>query len=233
MRHLALLALFSTACYEYGLVPGPDSTVQPPDSDVMDGDITNEDPAVAEAGYPNSWDPPTNEPRVDGLLWDEPGLEELALDKPWWDEPWNEPPEDWLDDDGDSEPRGLARMTGGGGVDSDESHAFTLHCAGTHHANHMSLSWEHGSFHLEGVDWVTCLDDPALHASQPVIAFDTVVGTGWGRLDGQEVDVWFRLTDDGEPGENDHAWLVLDLGTIELEFEGYLVSGNHQAHGPI
>jgi len=206
MRPILILALLSTGCFEYDLVQEFDSPVRPP-ADAF----TPEGPATAQASRPDFWDPP--------------------IDEPWWEEPWNEPPEGWLDDAG--EPRGQARMTGGGSVDPDESHSFTLHCAGTHDANHLTLSWEDGTFHLEGVDWVACIDDPSLDAQQPVIGFDTVVGSGWGRLDRQEVDVWFMLTDDGEPGEADSAWILLDLGNVELEFEGYLVEGNHQAHAPI
>jgi hypothetical protein len=178
-------------------------------------------------GTPETWTDPDDPWLGTDEVWDP--------DMQWFDEPWNEPPEEWLDDHDVTYPHGPARMTGGGGIDTEESHGFTIHCAETHHANNMSLSWEHGSFHLEGVDWVTCLDDPGLNSQQPEIVFDTVVGVGWGRLDGQEqeVDVWFRLTDDGEPGENDYAWLVVDLGTDELEFRGHLESGNHQAHGPV
>ena len=80
------------------------------------------------------------------------------------------------------------------------------------------------------VDWVTCLDDPALDPSQPSVGFDTVVGVGCGRLDGVDADIWFKLTDAGEPGTDDTLAFEIAIGVWAMDGDGVLTDGNHQAH---
>lgn len=135
--------------------------------------------------------------------------------------------------DDDGETTGAARMTGGGVADG-ASHGFTVHCAFTHHSNHLQVNWDTGAFHLEGIDWVVCLDDPNVEPGQPQVGFDTVVGVGWGRLNGVDADVWFSFSDDGEPGTTDGFLVEIDPGMgFTFDFDGLLDSGNHQAHGAI
>jgi len=206
-----ILALpFLVGCTDYGLSPFGDSNLPPAGSATIEGGDGD------EAWWNQPWadpDDPTDEQLDDGADPD-PNLPNI------WDE----------DDDDDFD---AARMTGGGEMLDNGyaySHGFTLHCAFTHHVANLQLSWEDGNFHLDGVDWVVCLDDPTIEPAQPVVGFDTVVGVGWGRLDGVDTDIWFKLTDAGEPGDADTLSFELAIGGWTLDAAGVLTDGNHQAH---
>jgi hypothetical protein len=209
MRWFVVLP-FLVGCTDYGLTPFGDSNLPPGDeaTDQGDGD---------EEWWNQPWgDPedPTNEDFDEGDDPDDPDTPNI------WDE----------DDDEDFD---AARMTGGGEMvhnGSAYTHGFTLHCAFTHHVANLQLSWEGGHFHLDDVAWVVCLDDPALEPSQPAVGFDTVVGVGWGRLDGVDADIWFKLTDAGEPGDLDTLAFELAIGAWTMDGAGTLTDGNHQAH---
>ncbi len=63
--------------------------------------------------------------------------------------------------------------------------------------------------------------------------FDTFTGTGTGRYNGVDgATVEFTFTDDGEPGVNDFAHIVVrdENGAVVLDVQGDLTFGNHQAH---
>lgn len=254
MRWLTFLVLLP-GCFEYGLeeIGGP---VGRPDAVAPSGTLAE----LGGSGSPvtsDGYGDPTEEPGLPGRLEshtvqqgfglpsEEAGPDEA--DEDWWNDPWAEPP-DGFDDagepgegnggEGEETPNGgLARMTGGGGVD-DVAHpfgeAFTVHCAETHHANELNLDLGGGlKFKLDGVEWVICLDDPALESGQPEPSFDTVVGQGWGTMQGEDAEIWFVFTDDGEPGTTDHARFEVHTGSMAYAGEGYLTQGNHQVHDPV
>ena len=142
------------------------------------------------------------------------------------------------------------RMTGGGSffdgsftrVKGKKSgtrftHGFTLRCAGG--PNNLQVNWNppggKGSFrfHLEELQTITCIDDPELDEERPVAGFDTVVGAGLGRLNGESgATIEFTFTDDGEPGKfADIADVVItSVGGVVHASRGALQKGNQQAH---
>jgi len=244
MRWLAPLLLvasahlFLTACTEYGLGDGL-RPVEDPIPGAADGETPWWEDPWAEPPE-DAWSDPINENGVG-----DPGdLEGFLFEND--DDGDGVPDEDDDDDDGDgvadedegaTTPDGVvldgaARMTGGGVADG-ASHGFTVHCAFTHHANSVEINVDGSAFHLEDVEWVVCLDDPDVEPEQPLVGFDTVVGVGWGRLDGEDAAVWFRFSDDGEPGTTDEMAVEIENDAAASSHAGRLVGGNHQAHGAI
>ncbi len=132
------------------------------------------------------------------------------------------------------------RMTGGGSAFTDNvryTHGFELHCD-TSKPNNLEINWGPGrsnQFHLTNLASGNCTDDPSISEGHPVAGFDTFVGTGTGRLNGEEgATITFKLTDAGEPGKDaDLAQftIVPPGGGAPVVVSGTLNSGNHQAHG--
>lgn len=127
------------------------------------------------------------------------------------------------------------RMTGGGSVlGSRVTHGFELHCDVNQAPNNLEVNWGKGDkFHLESLDTAACSDDPNIDERPPVAGFDTYVGTGTGRYNGESgATIEFTFTDAGEPGKNDDATIkITDAGGNEvLSVSGKLKNGNHQAH---
>ena len=133
------------------------------------------------------------------------------------------------------------RMTGGGSVfrvnGQRVTHGFELHCKTTALPNNLQVNWGNGKkeqiFHLEALTTVSCSDDPRIVPEQPRTTFDTMVGTGVGRFNGVAgATVSFTLTDAGEPGTKDFAWIVVkdSRGRVVMEVKGNLQNGNQQAH---
>lgn len=131
------------------------------------------------------------------------------------------------------------RMTGGGHIEDggktrDTSHGFQLRCDATDHRQSLEVNWEGGNkWHLEDLTSATCIDDPALNECPPCAGFDTYIGTGVGRYNGDSgATAEWTFTDDGEPGTNDHFDMVIrdSGGNIVLDVSGFLDGGNHQAH---
>lgn len=131
------------------------------------------------------------------------------------------------------------RMTGGGSVLSKEygrvTHGFELHCDVTQPPNNLQVNWGKGNrFHLTELTWAACLDRPDIDERPPVAGFDTYAGLGKGRYNGEPgATIKFAFTDEGEPGKNDKATMVIfDAdGDLVLKVDGNLKNGNHQAHG--
>ncbi|MDP3940943.1 MAG: hypothetical protein Q8Q49_01395 [bacterium] len=128
------------------------------------------------------------------------------------------------------------RMTGGGtipvGITTLEGkHGFELHCDVADLPNRLEVNWGKGNkFHLESLTTAVC-SDTALDEQQPVAGFDTYKGTGTGRLNGVSgATAKWVFTDDGEPGVNDTARIVISDGVNTYTFSGDLKNGNHQAH---
>lgn len=78
-----------------------------------------------------------------------------------------------------------------------------------------------------------CLDTP-YDEGTPRAGFDTIVGQGAGRLNGEPATATFRFTDRGQPGRDDLATITItdDDGNIVLTVTDLLAGdgGNHQAH---
>ena len=132
------------------------------------------------------------------------------------------------------------RMTGGGSIFNEDdrsngrtTHGFTLHCDGG--PNRLQVNWRGYRFHLEELEDAVCTDNPELDEENPVSGFDTMTGTGYGRLNGVSgAKVEFEFTDDGEPGNGvDTAKIIITPaggGLPVLDTFGTLQRGNHQAH---
>lgn len=130
------------------------------------------------------------------------------------------------------------RMTGGGSVFTVDggrvTHGFELHCDVTKGPNNLQVNWGRGNkFHLESLATAVCSDDPTITPNPPDAGFDTYVGAGIGRYNGQAgATAEWTFTDAGEPGKNDWATIVIKdaSNTVVLSVSGNLNSGNHQAH---
>lgn len=128
------------------------------------------------------------------------------------------------------------RMTGGGsvfGTGRDRvTHGFQLRCDADDPRQNLQVNWQGNRFHLLDLTTASCTDT-ALDEEQPRAGFDTFTGTGTGRYNGVEgATIEFIFTDDGEPGTDDRARIVIrdETGDIVLEVDGTLRFGNHQAH---
>ena len=139
------------------------------------------------------------------------------------------------------------RMTGGGSVFQSITnrfiHGFTLHCSTEAGPNRLQIAWGNGlgrgrrgganTFHLQSLDSVICSDDLNLDEQNPVAGFDTITGTGTGRMNRESgATIEFQLTDDGEPGVGDSAWFSITPpgGGDPIVVGGTLLRGNHEAH---
>lgn len=142
------------------------------------------------------------------------------------------------------------RMTGGGRINTESitvpltpgtivTHGFELHCKATDLPNGLEVNWNtlaglgSNRFHLETLNDALCWDDPAISPNPPNAPFDSMTGDGFGRYNGQSgAYVYFYLTDAGEPGQNDWAYIHVEYppGITVLDVSGHLQFGNHQAH---
>ncbi len=221
----ALLLLLLPACFEYELQL-IDGTVPPGPTRPADLHINAAPADLPEEDAPGTatTSPAEQVTQVGPPLVDPP--------EAWWHDPWSEP-----DDDDVVPTSGLARMTGGGSVDDPwgtVKHTLAIHCAGTFSNNQLRVDLGGGEhFVLETLDWAVCLDDPWVQGSQPLPAFNTVVGAGRGSLGAETADVWFRMVDGGEPASRDRMHLVLEVGGDVVEVSQALVTGNHQVHGAV
>ena len=128
------------------------------------------------------------------------------------------------------------RMTGGGSVfhEDDKSngrvtHGFTLHCDGG--PNRLQVNWPGNVFHMDMLIEASCFDFPGLDEHNPVAGFDTITGSGVGRLNGVPgATVEFTFVDDGEPGKVSDTAIISINGGADLTVNGTLTKGNQQAH---
>ncbi len=128
------------------------------------------------------------------------------------------------------------RMTGGGSVFTADgtrvTHGMTLQCSTTAKPLNLEINWDRGNnFKLDALTSVLCYDDAAIGPAPPAAGFDTMAGTGTGKLNGQAATIEFKLTDAGEPGVNDTATITIRQGaSTVLTVSGKLNNGNQQAH---
>jgi len=129
------------------------------------------------------------------------------------------------------------RMTGGGSVFTSGkvrvTHGFELHCDHEIGPNNLEVNWEGNHFHLEDLTSAFCFDDPSIEPHPPGADFDTYVGQGTGRCNGEPgATITFTLTDAGEPGKDDTA--TIDIAGcpdgLTLSVSNNLKKGNQQAH---
>ena len=132
---------------------------------------------------------------------------------------------------------GTCRWTGGGTIgdtrDPRATHGFELHCSVEQLPNNLEVNWGGSRFHMTELTFVECFDDPAINPKPPVAGCDTIHGIGVGRYNGEDgYQVEFVFTDAGEPGTRDWGWVhITDAGgATVMEYSGFLVKGNHQAH---
>ena len=128
------------------------------------------------------------------------------------------------------------RMTGGGSIFGDSpfrvTHGFQLRCDAEDPRQNLEINWEGNRFHLLDLTSAEC-EDTELDERPPTAGFDTFIGTGTGRFNNVDgATVAFTFTDDGEPGVDDTAKIVVRdaAGNVVLDVEGKLEFGNHQAH---
>ena len=88
---------------------------------------------------------------------------------------------------------------------------------------------EDTQFKLDEVTSVTCYDDAGISEDKPNAGFDTIVGSGIGRVNGKSATIEWMFTDAGEPGSNDTATIVIRQGSVVVSVSG-VVKGNNQAH---
>jgi plastocyanin len=139
------------------------------------------------------------------------------------------------------------KMTGGKsdveGTEGRYTHGFILRCNGQNRGINLEINWGGSKFKLKDLQSVTCTDDPAIEPDPPAAPFDTIAGTGTGKLTikaergaPQRLDnaqITFKLTDAGEPGGGrDRAEYTISHPSLDspIVVAGALVSGNHQAH---
>lgn len=133
-------------------------------------------------------------------------------------------------------------MTGGGSIfDSDgvevlytgrTTHGFELNCE-PRNSDNLQINWGGNRFHLMDVTYADCPDDPDIEPNPPDADFDTYIGVGLGRYNGERgYCAEWTFTDAGEPGVADTASIVITDcgGTLILSVSGPLTFGNHQAH---
>lgn len=128
------------------------------------------------------------------------------------------------------------RMTGGGSVFRQDgqriTHGFQLRCDANDPRQSLEVNWNGNHFHLLDLTSAECKDTD-LDERPPSAGFDTFIGTGVGKYNGVDgATIQFTFTDDGEPGINDTAQMVIHdaAGNVVLSVEGKLRFGNHQAH---
>jgi hypothetical protein len=134
-------------------------------------------------------------------------------------------------------PEQCCRWTGGGTIGTDReprvTHGFELHCSVDQLPNNLEVNWGGDHFHLDALTQVECSDDPTIDPRPPRAGCDTIHGWGDGKYDGVSgYLVEFILTDAGEPGRVDWAWIKItnSNGDTVMEVSGFLKSGNQQAH---
>ena len=150
-------------------------------------------------------------------------------------------------------------MTGGGKFNSDINnapppaplmplvvHGFVLHCNASNAPNNLEINWKDPNtgaerrFHLENLFAAHCEYDPAVGSPNPPTAnFNTWVGNGSGRLDGQDgAFIYAQFTDQGQPagtqagGPGDASTIVIYSpdGSLVLNLTDTLFGGAQQAH---
>jgi hypothetical protein len=131
------------------------------------------------------------------------------------------------------------RMTGGGSIICPGSayrytFGYELHCKAPGQPisdpNNLEVNLSTGEhFHLTSLSGSTCTGPDA---STPTAPFNTMDGTGTGRLNGDPASIRFTLVDKAEPGAGvDIASFTIttSAGNV-LQCANTLEGGNNQAH---
>lgn len=133
------------------------------------------------------------------------------------------------------------RITGGGSVFTRTgqtnpgmrvTHGFELHCDGDD-PNTLEINWEGNQFHLDGLTYQDCTENPAYDSGNPNAPLNQYYGEGFGSFNREDgYTIFFVIIDDGEPGTTDEfsARIYDPNGMLVLQVGGQLTFGNHQAH---
>jgi hypothetical protein len=125
-------------------------------------------------------------------------------------------------------------------------HGFILHCDPNELPNNLEINWKDPStgaehrFHLSQLDSAHCEMNEALGSPNPPQAdFNTWVGSGTGKLDGQDgASIYAIFTDQSQPagtqagGPGDWSTIVIRTsdGPLVLNITDSLFGGAQQAH---
>ncbi|MCP4655519.1 MAG: hypothetical protein GY856_08885 [bacterium] len=130
-------------------------------------------------------------------------------------------------------------MTGGAFIDNTPFGKFDvqitkLNCDGSP-PNNLNVEWggkgnQRQKFKMQKLTSVTCSDTPGVDPGQPAASFDTAVGTGTGKVKGQNATIQFKFIDAGEPGTNDQFDVTIKFGNETIHVAGKIDGGNYQAH---
>jgi hypothetical protein len=131
------------------------------------------------------------------------------------------------------------RMTGGGsiicqGAAYRHTFGYELHCKRpgmpVSEPNNLEVNLSTGEhFHLTSLNTSACTGPDA---TTPDANFNTIYGSGPGRLNGEPAWIWFNFVDKAEPGAGvDYAAFTIQTsaGTL-LQCKNVLEGGNNQAH---
>jgi hypothetical protein len=127
-------------------------------------------------------------------------------------------------------------MTGGGHVvmvnGTRVTSGMTLKCTASTKPQNLEINWDKGNkFKLDGVSSVACYDDAAISPNPPTAGFDTIIGSGTGKLNGELAMIEWKFVDAGEPGVKDTMSIIIRQdGLVAISVSGPLNGGNYQAH---
>ncbi|MFN2547890.1 MAG: PKD domain-containing protein [Myxococcales bacterium] len=126
------------------------------------------------------------------------------------------------------------RMTGGGTLAGGVSHGFELRCDHSISPERLEINWGRGQkFSLETMTSSGCTYDAALAPPNPEAQFNTLTGSGSGRLNGTSgYRVTFSFTDADARGLRDTAQMTIvsPSGATVFSAGGTLTGGHQEAH---
>ena len=128
------------------------------------------------------------------------------------------------------------RFTGGGFQintgDVKVTRGFTIHCD-NRLTNNLEVNWAGGNnFHMEKNTLTSVVCSRPVDPTPPASPVARIVASAVGQCNGQPATISFMLEDQGEPGTNDRAELVITgVGSCNLNLTDRPIDGgNIQAH---
>ena len=125
-------------------------------------------------------------------------------------------------------------MTGDGSLPGGVSHSFNLRCDPAA-AGALEVTWAKGKkdFVMTGVTSAVCTKDSGIEGEPHAAYFNTLTGSGTGKLNGVAgYSIKYTLTDGGGSCGKDHAQLVIKspAGVVVLSTSANLTGGDQAAH---
>jgi hypothetical protein len=146
----------------------------------------------------------------------------------------------------------IGRMTGSGHVSAADGTRVTydmeLNCSLATRQNNLEVVWagnmlekgdepekdkkaEKGNrFKLDAMTSVLSYDDERIGPQPHKVDFDTIKGTGIGKLNGELATIEWSFFDGGEPRSNDTATIVIRQGSKIVVSVSGKINGSNQAH---